>query len=727
MTSKSSLFLLFLATTGMLRAQTPPMPTGVPPATNQAELLKQRLRQPPPRAAAPAAGINPASPGTTPPGNPAGTPVPGTSPDDQTIAISPTHPATAPEEMIAPGMIDFRAVDVNQVLQLYAEWVNRTVLRPATLPAPTITLKSQTPLTRREAIQALDAVLALNGISMINVGDKFVKAVPQTQANQEGAPFSKVPGAQLPDMGQYVTHIVQLKYLKPSEVVPVLQPFAKLPNSILPVETSQILVLRDNAENVKRMIEMIDNIDVVTPAEYTNEVIMIKYALASDIASALNSLSSGGGGATVGSGSRAGGTAGGARSGGFGRGTSGGFGTGSGFGGSSAYPGQTGYGGTGFGGGTVTPQATTTPAAGGSSFTQRLQNIINKASSSGEIQVLGQTKIIADERTNSLLVYASREDMKTIKDIVAKLDVVLAQVLIEAVIVEVTLDNNSSLGVNFLEQTPHGIGNYYSGRGAIINNNTPTLTPQSFDVITNAGGGLVNGFNYLARFGGDLSMTLSALAAGTHAKVLQRPRIQTSHAVPASLFVGQSRPYPTGSYYGGGAYGGYSSIQQLQIGVSMDVTPLINPDGLVVMDIHEKIDNVTGSVNIANVGDVPITSEKEAQAKVAVKDKDTIILGGLIETDKSDSNSGVPFFKDIPLIGFLFRSSTKDETRSELIVLIRPTVLPTPEVAALAATADKRNMPGVRETEQEIQHDEEKLNREADKLMQKRAIEHDQE
>ena len=163
-------------------------------------------------------------------------------------------------------------------------------------PAPTITLKTQTPLTRREAMQAFDAVLALNGIAMINVGDKFVKAVPVAQANQEGAPFSKQSPDQLPEMGPYVTHVVQLKYARPTEMVQVLQPFAKIPNSILPIESSQIIVLRDYSENVKRMLEMIKEVDVSIPSEYVSEVIPIKYALSSDIANALNSLSSGGGG-----------------------------------------------------------------------------------------------------------------------------------------------------------------------------------------------------------------------------------------------------------------------------------------------------------------------------------------------------------------------------------------------------------------------------------------------
>jgi general secretion pathway protein D len=203
-----------------------------------------------------------------------------------------------------------------------------------------------------------------------------------------------------------------------------------------------------------------------------------------------------------------------------------------------------------------------------------------------------------------------------------------------------------------------------------------------------------------------LDVSVTALAADGRARILQRPRIQTSHAVPATLFVGESRPYPQGSYYGGGAFGGYSTIQQLQIGVSLEVTPLINPDGLVVMDIHQKIESFKGNVTIQGVGDVPVTSSKDATAKVAVRDRDTIMLGGLIETSRNDNNSGVPLLKDIPLLGYLFRSSSKDGTRSELIVLIRPTVLPTPEVAALTARAEKDKMPEIRRLETEVQSEE---------------------
>ncbi len=321
----------------------------------------------------------------------------------------------------------------------------------------------------------------------------------------------------------------------------------------------------------------------------------------------------------------------------------------------------------------------------------------------GEMQIIGQTKIIADERTNSLLIYATREDMEKIKGIIKELDIVLPQVLIESVILEVTIGASKNIGVSYQEDRPHGIGNSYNGIGAINNGNM--LNPSSFlgGSATNAAGSLPGGFSYLAKLGGDLDVTVTAMANDNKARVLQRPRIQTSNGMQANIFVGESRPYPSGSYYGGGAYGGYSSIQQMPIGVTLSVTPLINQEGLVVMDVDQQIDSVAGTVTIANVGDVPITSSKSAHAQVAVRDHDTIILGGLIDDSKSSTHAGVPVLKDIPVLGALFRSSSSDNTHTELVVLIRPTVLPTPDVAAMAAKSEQEKMPDVRRAAHEFQ------------------------
>lgn len=604
------------------------------------------------------------------------------------MVITPNLPADAAgageEEMILKGTIKFPGAELDLVLQIYANLVERTILRPSNLPQATITLETQTDLTKTEAIQALDAVLALNGISMINIGEKFVKAVPMAQAGQEGAPVESVGAEGLPELGQYVSHVVQLRYVQTSEVIPALQPFAKIPNSVLAIESSNILILRDFTENVKRMLEMIERIDVQVESDFISEVIPIKYALAADIAGALNDLSSGGGSSSVGTSRRASATAN-ART----------------RAGATPNP--------------YTPQQNnmqnnmqnrgmnTRGATTGGSFTDRLRNIINRASVSGELEILGQTRIIADERTNSLLIFASKQDMVMIKDIISKLDVVLAQVLIEALVIEVNLNESLDYGISYLQAGSEGnLGENWSGGGGIINGPTPI----SASSVTPGAESLLSGFSYFAQYKDDIYFAAQALASEGKATVLSRPKVQTSHAVEATLFVGDTRPYPTGSSYGG-LYGSYSSIQQLQIGITLTVLPLINPDGLVVMDIAQVIENLGDDVLIDGNA-IPSTQRAEANAKVAVKSGEAIVLGGIIRAEKRRGNSGVPLLKDIPGLGLLFRSQANSDARKELMIFIRPTVLETPEIAARVAIEEKNKMPGVLQAERALTQDYDK-------------------
>ena len=113
---------------------------------------------------------------------------------------------------------------------------------------------------------------------------------------------------------------------------------------------------------------------------------------------------------------------------------------------------------------------------------------------------------------------------------------------------------------------------------------------------------------------------------------------------------------------------------------------------------------------------MPSTTQRNAQATVSVRDRDTIILGGMISTRETVSHSGVPFLKDIPGLGYLFRSTSYDNQRTELIVLIHPTVLPTPEAAALAATHERNLLPGIKAAEAEEQADANKRLKEAEKI-----------
>lgn len=643
--------------------------------------------------------LQPVGPGQSPPGSPppGG---PGTPPGGSLAnAIVPSGTNFSGLSLDAPlpkgALTRLQATPLEQVLAIYSELTGRIVLRPNTLPATAITLDTTSvDLTRAEAIQALDSVLTLNAITMIPVGDKFVTAVPSTQAPQEAAVFSKVDPKNLPEAGQYVTKIVQLTNALPSAVMPLIQGFAKTQGGILAIDDTKTLILRDYAANIKRMMEIIQKIDVQVEMDYKLVVIPIKYGKVEDIYSTMSSLVGGGGG-----GGGAGSTGTGLTRSRTGSSRTSGSRTGSRTGSSS----MTGNRNTGMSS-TAQPQAGAGTGAG--TFANRLNQIVSRAASGGDVQLLADARIVPDERSNSLIVFASKEDLVMITNIVAKVDQLLAQVLIEAIIMDVTITDNRALGVSALmhEQTS---GKFTSAASA----NGGTDYGSALTNISSSGSPL----NYMGKWGGDLDVAVKALAANGRGNVLQTPRVQTSHAIPASFFTGETVPYVSASY-AGGAYGGSStSFQQMEVGIGLNVTPYITPDGLVVMDIQQTIEEISGYTEIANVGKVPNTSRREASSTVSVQDKDTIILGGYIRNSKSKSNSGVPLLKDIPLLGALFRSSSEDNKRSELIVLLRPTVLPTPHDAAIIAGAEQDRLPGIRQMEKEMEAAEKRLHDQADK------------
>jgi general secretion pathway protein D len=705
------------------RPFTKPTPRGVHITTNTPSAPSSTSR-PVPTLPAPGSPIG--FPKTVPPGAPATT-TPSVLPGAAGVPAPVSGIAMQPGALANPDDVpsydyNFIATPVEQILDEYADLVNRTILRanvgPSLVaPGTLVTLKTRPghKLTRREAIMALEAVLGMNGVTVVPVGEKFLKVVPDAVAGQQGAAFNTTDAAHLPEVGRFITQIVQLKYAGP-DIATALTPFTKSPNSIIFIPSTQTLVLRDYAENVKRMMEIVEKIDVSSPMEVKPEVIPIKYALASDIANALSSLSGGGGGTvSVGSHQSGGGLGAGRFGGGAGGGGIGGMGGSGSYGSSGGVPGQPGYGNTGVQGTSSLASPGTTTR---SSFQNNLARIIKNAAGAsggpggGDFQILGQTKIIADERTNSLLIFANDDDMKMIKLIVAKLDVVLAQVLIEAIIVDVALTKDRNVGVSYLTSRKVGNGNVafgnnnLSGGAQSFLNGTGTTTVGSNTVPVSGLTTLPSGLSAIGTFG-NFDVAVEAIQSDSRATILSRPRIQTSHAVPALLFNGQTIPYITGSYYGGYTGGlGSSQYTQKEVGISLEVLPLINPDGLVVMDIRQNIEEVSGTTKI-DQNDVPITSKRQAEAKVAVKDRETVILGGFIRSTKSKSNSGVPFLKDIPGIGILFRSSKNSSDQDELIVLIRPTVLPTPEIASKFATEERNRLSGVKQGERDLRIEEE--------------------
>jgi len=692
-------------------------PTVIPPPpvitrqTNTADSIRRSLQQSmtnrPPRAVAtnitfpafPTPGarrLNPAGPAGAGPGaNTAGLPPGSALPG--TAAGKPVQTATITTNSageIGEVVLKFNNAPLEQVLEEYSRITGRTVLRPANLQSQ-ISIITASPLTREEAIQALDGALALNNITMIPQGERFVKAVPSPDAMKEGAPIASLGDAEFPEAEQFVTHIVQLEIARPSEMAQMLTSFTKNPAGIVAIDSSQILVLRDYASNIRRMLELIEQVDVPPENDYRLEVIPIKYGKVTDLYTTMNALISGSGGAGF-----TGSTPSQRRPGSLP---------------SAGTPSQLGAGNrynqasrglnTQFNN-QFNTQAAQQQQLGGAqtgqagSFQQRLNQIVSRAAGDSQIQVLGDARIVPDERSNSLIVYASKQDVQMITNIVAKVDVLLAQVLIEGIVLAVNLGDELDLGVSWL-QNPKRFGQDFAGAGGINNG-------QSFlGNLTNLSSGLPSGFSYFGKIGNDVEVALTAIASDKKARVLQRPRIQTSHAVPGSFFTGQTVPYVTGVYnFGGiGSVGTQSTVQQLSVGSTLQVTPFITPDGLVVLDIYQDLSQVEGFTKIDN-NDVPTTSSRNAEATLSVRDGDTIMLGGYIQESKDNATSGVPLLKDIPGLGALFRSKSRSYNRQEVMLFLQVTVLKTPSDAGAQAKIERERLPGIFEAFKDIEAEE---------------------
>jgi len=297
--------------------------------------------------------------------------------------------------------------------------------------------------------------------------------------------------------------------------------------------------------------------------------------------------------------------------------------------------------------------------------------------------------------------------MQMITNIVSKVDVLLAQVLIEAIIMEVQLGDSYKLGVSWAQQ-PKNFGNGSAGAG-VINNG-----PGFLNSITNFPTGAPSGFSYFGTLNNDWNVTLNALADNNSINIISRPRIQTSHAIPGSFFVGETVPYITGfqTYggYVGSGLGTSSVIQQANVGFSLFVTPFITPEGLVVMEISQDF-STRGADVIIDSNPIPIINGRNAESTLTVRDGDTIMMGGFITENRSKDKSGVPFLKDIPGLGVLFRSRNDSNNRTELIVLMRARVLKSPEEAAIVAAQEKNDLPGLRQAERELKQANEKRKR----------------
>lgn len=266
-------------------------------------------------------------------------------------------------------------------------------------------------------------------------------------------------------------------------------------------------------------------------------------------------------------------------------------------------------------------------------------------------------KVVSDSYNNSLLVYASTHEYNKIRKILQKLDVVATQVLIEASIVEVTLTDDLQYGLEWTFQ--NGIGNDYSGAGAL-------------NLLGGDIGPVAPGFSYSVANKADVVRAqVNALAEKSLVNVISTPSIMVLDNHTASINVGIQQPIQSRQSVTDGGVS-QTSIEYKDTGVKLEVTPSVNDGGLVTLEVVQSVSDV-GAIDSATKQ--RSFNTRDVSSKVAVRDGDSVVLGGLIRDNETTGKSGVPLLMDIPILGNLFSTTTNVTGRTELLIFITPRVL----------------------------------------------------
>jgi general secretion pathway protein D len=297
----------------------------------------------------------------------------------------------------------------------------------------------------------------------------------------------------------------------------------------------------------------------------------------------------------------------------------------------------------------------------------------------------GTVTITADKATNSLIIVASPIDYETIKEVIQKLDIRRRQVYVEAAIIEMSLDKQRDLGFEFqipvksssLTEDATSVtgagGTNFGGIGTVASSGPAGLATLNGLVVGAIKGTFTfNGEEFL-----NVGALLRAIQTDKDVNVLSTPNILTTDNQKAEIMVGENVPFITGQSQstatGGGAI--LTTVDRRDVGISLKLTPQITSDDNVRLEIYQEISAVTETAGInANLQGVT-TSKRSASTTVVVKDRQTVVIGGLIRDNVTSSTSKVPLLGDIPLLGWLFRFKTSKVEKTNLMIFITPYII----------------------------------------------------
>ena len=578
----------------------------------------------------------------------------------------------------------------------------------------TMTLYSETPLAPRAAYLNFLAALRGLGFTVVEVGGLY-KVVPEADAKLQTGTVA-VGDATARRGDQILTQIFKLNHENANNLVPVLRPLISPNNTINANPGNNTLVITDYADNLTRIAKIIAAMD--TPASGDVEVITLKHAVASDVATLVQRLTDSGGAAGVlAPGAQPGGTTAAsvlidARSNSLlvrapnparmaairalvdklDRPTQGAAGST----GNvwvvylknadavklatvlrAAYPSAGGGGSSG--GSSPLSSPSSNPSGGATSGGASAQTVAPLSASAGPST---GGFIQADPSSNSLIITAPEPIYRQLRSVIEQLDSRRAQVYIESLIVEVNPEQSVDFGIQWQVLGGNSNSKYIPGAGTNFGNaGTSITTGQGATTAIGALSGIAAGGNVglIRNFGGTfgLAAIARALESQTGNNILSTPNLVTLDNEEARIVVGQNVPFVTGQYTntGNSTTSPFQTIERKDVGTTLKIKPQIGENGTVRMQIYQESSSVatTTAVGTDNAG--PTTNKRSIESTVVVDDGQIIVLGGLILDNYSIDQAKVPLLGDIPYLGALFRSEQRKRTRSNLMVFLRPVVL----------------------------------------------------
>ena len=566
---------------------------------------------------------------------------------------------------------NYKEADIRQIVEAVSAVTDRNFIIDPRVNAK-VTMLSKTPMTPDAFYEAFLAILEVHQLAAMQSGD-IIKIIPNATARQYGSPMGAGRAAGDDDI---VTQVIQVENVGAAQLVPILRPLTPQFGHLAAHPGSNMLIISDRAGNVSRMVSIIHRID--RSSEDDIEVVPLQHASSSEVVRVLTALTQQprSDGAPV----------------------------------STSLVADARTNSVLIGGDradrlrlrTLIAHLDTPLEDGGDTQVRYLryadaEELATKLQQHFQGQVAaaqgaaggaqsaarnGEVSVWADTQTNAIVVNAPPKMMRSLMQIVDKLDIRRAQVLVEAIIVEVIADKTAELGITWAVEgaastTPIAATNFPSaGPGVVQLAGAAAGGGEGVDPGSLIGEGITFGVGRLSDTGVSFAAILRALEGDADTNIISTPSLVTTDNEEASLNVGQEVPFVTGSFTntGGniGSVNPFQTIQREQVGVKLTITPQINEGNSLLLDISQEISNIAQSVEGAT--DL-ITNQRIVETTVIVDDGQILVLGGLLEDVLRESEQRVPILGSIPFLGALFRVQSTDKVKTNLLVFIRPKIL----------------------------------------------------